>query len=294
MRSFIMLLLAAGTVCAGEEVPKNSKPETKKAETKKTAETPSAIEDFKVDAGQYVIRLAARPKDALKLHPKPLLHWGNPARTGEDGAVFVWMLDGRPEVIGSVFTYRLGNVIHRKHEFHSLAAGPLTAEFEGKRVWAPAVAGVKFQPLEGAAEPADSPRQRLSQMKALAREFSARMIDQQDGKDVRSDLRLQSQPLIRYEPTNQATFDGALFSFALGTDPEVILLLEARTDKGKMAWHYAFARYHYIDLTAFHKDKEVWHVATLPAEISNLDIGTPKFQDSVYTTYHIKRTLVEE
>lgn len=131
-------------------------------------------------------------------------------------------------------------------------------------------------------------------MKALAREFSARMIDQQDGKDVRSDLRLQSQPLIRYEPTNQATFDGALFSFALGTDPEVILLLEARTDKGKMAWHYAFARYHYIDLTAFHKDKEVWHVATLPAEISNLDIGTPKFQDSVYTTYHIKRTLVEE
>lgn len=31
-----------------------------------------------------------------------------------------------------------------------------------------------------------------------------------------------------------------MFSFALGTDPECLLLLEARVIDGKPEWHYAF------------------------------------------------------
>ena len=164
-----------------------------------------------------MIRLASRPKEKLALNDEPLLHWGNPARTGEDGAVFVWMLDGRPEVIGSVFTYRLPTAIRRKHEYHSLAAGPLTADYQGRRAWAPKTAGVTFQPIPGAAEPANSARQRLTQMKALVRDFSAKMTDE-EGKQA--DLRLIPQPLIRYQPKDQSIIDGALFSFSLGTDPE--------------------------------------------------------------------------
>ncbi|HEV3004496.1 MAG TPA: hypothetical protein VGX78_08535, partial [Pirellulales bacterium] len=77
------------------------------ATAKPPAEATNAIEDFKADAKEYVMRLDARPDVIFTLREEPLLHWGNPARTGEDGAVFVWMLDGRPQVIGSVFTYRL-------------------------------------------------------------------------------------------------------------------------------------------------------------------------------------------
>ena len=255
------------------------------------ADSSKAIDDFKSDAAEYMIRLVSRPKEKLIIHDEPLLHWTNPARTGEDGAVFVWMLDGRPEVIGSVFTYRLPTVIRRKHEYHSLAAGPLRAEYRGQRVWAPTAAGVTFQPIPGAAEPASSSRQRMSQMKALARDFSANMTDEAGQK---SDLRLMSQPLIRYEPKNQATIDGALFSFSLGTDPEVILLLEARNEKGKSLWQFACARYHYVDLKAYYKEKEVWHAAELPHEISLLEIGSPNFQDSVYTTYHTRTTPIKE
>jgi len=128
-------------------------------------------------------------------------------------------------------------------------------------------------------------------MKALVRDFSAKMVDE---AGQQSDLRLIPQPLIRYQPQDQPTIDGALFSFSLGTDPEVILLLEARIDKGTSSWQYACARYHYIDLKAYYKDKEVWHAAELPHEISLLDIGDPKFQDSVYTTYHTKTTPIKE
>jgi hypothetical protein len=278
---------------AGLAVGQQQAPTSPKSETKPqgSAESAKAIDDFKTDAAQYVIRLASRPNAKLTLHDEPLLHWANPARTGEDGAVFVWMLDGRPEVIGSVFTYRLPTVIRRKHEYHSLAAGPLTAEYRGQRVWAPKTAGVAFQPIADAPEPADSARQRLTQMKALVRDFSAKITDE---SGQRSDLRLISRPLIRYQPQDQSIIDGALFSFSLGTDPEVILILEARTEKGKTVWQYACARYHYVDLKVFYKDKEVWHAAELPREISGLEIGSPSFQDSVYSTYHTLTTPVKE
>jgi hypothetical protein len=284
MRLVALVLLSVGTAIAQSPTQKNP------SEEKPSPESAKAIEDFKVDAAAYDIRLASRPKEKLKLHPEPLLHWGNPARTGEDGAVFVWLLDGRPEVIGSVFTYRLPKVIRRKHEYHSLAAEPLTAKYEGQTVWAPSAAGISFRPVPDAQPPAGSARLRLTQMKSLARQFSARMVDREG---QRSELRLLANPLIRYESPKRNILDGALFSFSLGTDPEVILVLEAAGEKDHAAWQYAFARYHYIDLTAFHKDQQVWHVETLPG-IEGLEIGSPTYRDSAYATYHTRTTPVAE
>ena len=91
-----------------------------------------AVEAFKAEAAEYVVRLASRPQDKLVLEKEAALRWDNPARTGEDGALFIWMLGGRPEMIGTIFTYRFKDTLSRKHEFHSLATGPLAAEFRGK------------------------------------------------------------------------------------------------------------------------------------------------------------------
>ena len=123
------------------------------------------------------MHLASRPQQKLVLEKEAALRWDNPARTGEDGALFVWTLNGRPEMIGTIFTYRFRETLSRKHEFHSLATGPLAAEFRGKQVWAPTKAGVVFQPVKGAPPPAGIPRQRLSQMKTLARDFAVSMTD---------------------------------------------------------------------------------------------------------------------
>ncbi|HLJ10391.1 MAG TPA: hypothetical protein VKU82_04345 [Planctomycetaceae bacterium] len=283
--SNLLLLIAAGSIAGLEPGQSKLRGDSKKPAT----ESAKTIDEFKADAAGYVIKLQGR-QDKLTLRDEPLLHWGNPARTGEDGAVFVWMLDGRPEVIGSVFTYRLPNAIRRKHEYHSLAAGPLTAEYRGARVWSPKTAGVTFRPIPDAPAPAETPRLRLTQMKNMARDFSARMVDLEGQQ---SDLRLIPQPLIRYEPKDKSILDGALFSFSIGTDPEVILLIEAREAGDRLAWHYAFARFHYVNLTVNYKDSEVWHAKALP-DMTTLDIGTPKYQDSVYATYHVQTTPIVE
>jgi hypothetical protein len=272
------LLLACCVLVVGQDAP-----------AQPPAGPSKVIEAFKAEAAQYVVRLQSRPKEELVLEKEPVLRWDNPARTGEDGALFVWTLDGRPEMIGTIFTYRLNDNIRRKHEYHSLATGPLAAEFRGQRVWTPRTAGVTFQPLTSAPRPAATARQRLSQMKTLAREFSVSMTDT-DGQQFQ--LRLLPQPLLRYEPHDKHVVDGALFSFSLGTDPEAILLLEARAERDSVAWHYAFARFHYIGLKALHNSREVWRVDPLP-DITNLDLGTSKYQESVYATYHVDKVVKE-
>jgi hypothetical protein len=200
------------------------------------------------------------------------------------------LLDGRPEVIASVFTFPQGNVIRRKHEYHSLAAVPLVADYRGQRVWAPRGAGVEFQLVPDAPEPAATPRRRLTQMKSMAREFSANMVDL-DAQ--RFTLRLVPQPLIRYEPTAGPIVDGALFSFSLGTDPEALLLLEARKEQDRGQWQFAFARFHFLDLKGFHNDQEVWHVEPEPKMMS-VNIGSLEYQDSAYVTYHVRSSPAEE
>src|SRR5262245_8868876 len=88
-----------------------------------------AVEAFRAEAAGYVVRLASRPQDKLVLEKEAALRWDNPARTSEDGALFIWTLGGRPEMIGTIFTYQYKDKLNRKHEVHSLATGPLTAEF---------------------------------------------------------------------------------------------------------------------------------------------------------------------
>jgi hypothetical protein len=197
----------------------------------------------------------------LELSPQPLLHWANPARNGEDGAVFVWLKDGRPEVIGSVFEYPARGAVVRKHAFHSLSSQPLVAEFAGAEIWSPKAAGVKFAPVDGADAPAETPRRRLSQMRDLARQFSLELIDLRESK---SELRLMTQPLVRYEPKAGPTQDGAIFAFAIGTDPEALLLLESRRSGEAFRWEFAFARFHFVTISAQHNGKDVWRVEPDP------------------------------
>jgi hypothetical protein len=75
------------------------------------------------------------------------------------------------------------------------------------------------------------------------------------------------QPLYRYESTDPDVLDGAVFSFvsSAGTDPEAILVLEARKGPGATVptWHYAVGRYTDMALRVRLKDREILSVPLL-------------------------------
>jgi hypothetical protein len=94
-------------------------------------------------------------------------------------------------------------------------------------------------------------------MRRLAQEFTGYSVDR-DSK--RWELRLLPTPLFRYAPAKTGVVDGALFSLmsSAGTDPEVLLLIEAREEGGKLRWEYACGRFSDWDLHVHRKGKEVF------------------------------------
>jgi hypothetical protein len=91
-------------------------------------------------------------------------------------------------------------------------------------------------------------------------------------------MRLLTQPNYRYEITDETStvVDGAVFAYvwSAGTDPEVLLVIEARrTDQG-VRWHYAPARFTNREAWLKYQDREVWRAE--PATVGIFDGVTSK------------------
>jgi hypothetical protein len=205
--------------------------------------------------------VAVDPSFRDVLAPKPVLRWRNVARKQDGEAMMViWCHRGRPEAMASIYPW-LGNL---HHEFASLArTGRVLARDRGAVVWSPTTAGVEFRDLPGGPEFAESPAARLRQMKAIAERFSATMTGWKGDNSDREELRLLPRALYRYDlkeagDANPALRDGALFAFVLGTDPEVVLVLEAIRRGDDTVWQYAFARATSGGLEARLEGKSVW------------------------------------
>jgi hypothetical protein len=218
---------------------------------------------YGAEAAGYAIYPDTSRKEKVELRPEPVYVWTNPVRGGgQDGAVYVWTCRGRAEALGSFFSYPASGRRHLSHEFHSLSLSVLDVERSGPHAltWKPQAPGIAIAPIPEAPDPAPSAVQRLSQMRALARDFSA---STKDDKGRTWELRLLPQPLYRYESTDPEVGDGSLFGFVTtaGTDLEALLVIEARRSKrsGALLWHRAAARFTDQELRMRYNGKEFFH-----------------------------------
>jgi hypothetical protein len=212
------------------------------------------------EASAYSMAVESAPMQELEFKKEPVFDWSNPVRQGrQQGVVFLWLRDGRPAALGCIFSQPDAKLPGRQiiHEFHALDAEKLLVTRPGEsNQWKPQ-AGLARKELPDAAAPAATPGARLLQMRRLAREFTGHSLSQEG---QRWDLRLLPAPLYRYPSARTGVVDGALFTLVstAGTDPEVLLLVEAREEDGKTRWEYACCRFSDRDLHVQRKDKEVW------------------------------------
>ena len=211
------------------------------------------------DAASFSFFRDVERTQKLQFQREPVYRWSNPTRSGgQVGEVFVWTYRGRPEVVGSVFTHPRGDGTRTvNHELHSLSLAVLVVDRKGSEQWVPQAAGVDLKPVEGAPKPAGGASLRLAQMRNLAREFNGRS---KSASGQSWELRLLPQPLYRYASTDPDLLDGALFALVstAGTDPEIILLLEARQTGSGPQWVFAAARFSDMSLWLSHKGREIW------------------------------------
>jgi len=231
----------------------------------------------------YRFKLGSNDQD-LTLDRTPVLRWTNPLEEGSiHGVVYIWREQGRPVVVGQLFSYlngKSGRVYC--HAMHSLARSDekLAAFRNGKSFWTPDSPGVELRDVPQAPAPAATRPLRLAQMKEISRRFAAETDEAARGKRV---LRLLPTPLDRY-PENAANgTDGALFSFVVGNDPEVMLLVEAVPSQTGSTWKYGLCRSTRSSCRALLDDVEVWHY-----ESAN---GNPSDPGSGYLSVHGIETL---
>jgi hypothetical protein len=63
------------------------------------------LDFMKRAAAEYTFYLEVGSRAPLRLHPEPVLRWTNPVRGTTDGAVFIWTLNGRPEVAVGIYKW---------------------------------------------------------------------------------------------------------------------------------------------------------------------------------------------
>jgi hypothetical protein len=184
--------------------------------------------------------------------PEPVLRWWQPVRGVDDGALYLWVHEGRPVAAITFFTFKWPEGIRSiVHERHSFAFEPVEATWRDNSVWHTSQPGLTFKPVPGAPIPAGGAPSRLRQMQAVAREFSANTVDDKASKWP---LRPLVTPLYRYEGKN----DGALFALVQGTDPEAFVLLETRGAGKDAHWEYAVARFTDLELHIRFQNHEVF------------------------------------
>lgn len=223
-------------------------------------DSPETLSDL-IDATlpEFALFSGAELDEPLEIGAK--LRWDNNSRGSESGLTAVYVRHGRPEAVVCVYPWS-GRLVH---DFGSLSRERVAGRHENQVFWETDRPGVEFRPIPDAEPPAQSRAARLRQLKQLARtRFAGTLVGWKADDSDRQELRLLPRPLYRYEPSTEGTLDGAVFAFAMGVDPELLLLLEAVSDSSGPHWEYAFVRRTSGELQGRLDQSVVWTAERFP------------------------------
>jgi hypothetical protein len=184
-----------------------------------------------------------------------VLRYSDPARETVDGSVWLWTQDLRPVALACLFTVPQDRTAWT-YELTSVANQRLNVTGRSWWTWTPPPVEPAWKRVDGDL-PAEGSTARLVQMRAIARRFS--VSETLNGDDYH--LRLLAQPVYRYAAPQFDVLDGALFAYAYGTNPELILLIECRRPADgddPSPWFVSFARMSSAALTVRERGKAAW------------------------------------
>lgn len=193
----------------------------------------------RVDTTRISLLKGESEKDGLvtaRLVEKPVFRYSDQLRQIEDAGIWLWIDRNRPVAAMKVERYKPGRFpTPWLYCFTSLSTELIHAEWVDAAPFQARKPGVSWKPLTD--EPAGTRRARLVQLRGLAERFSAEILSNSEGTK-RSQMRLLTRPLYRYDESTEV-LDGAIFGFTgTGTNPDVLLLLDLPKNGG---WRYCAA-----------------------------------------------------
>lgn len=198
------------------------------------------------------------PDEIVTTSAELVLTYTDPAREFSDSTVWLWTHKGQP-VATTTLEYYPDRPADKTwiFEFTTLSTHPVTMRQGNQKAWSiqPSAAIRREFSSIAAPVPADSRSRRLQQMRDIARRFAVETYTSRGDRFV---VRLMPTPLFRYPESESDRADGAVFAFAYGTNPEVILLVESAETADGFQWRYGLAPLTGIGIVVRLDDREVW------------------------------------
>jgi hypothetical protein len=196
----------------------------------------AAMQAAKEHIARFKMRLADSSGDLVEPVDRPLLAYGEPARANSHGTLWAFGTRGRPVAFVELWQAADNEALW----FQSVVRTgdqPLRLDLSDGKRWRPPEGKIARTAIKNAPRPSATKPTRLRQLKSLARQFTAHEFWGSDNS--RAELRLLVQPVHRYDDAPAGLQDGAAFIFAHGTNPEIILLLEALGPTADQSrWHF--------------------------------------------------------
>lgn len=195
--------------------------------------------------------------DGVKITPcdEHLLLWTNPYVGIEHGLLVGWKdADGRPMAAAQIYVWP--NTEKWNIELHSLSQKSQEFTSPNNKNWSPKGPAIEWTKLLYPPPVAKAKKLQMSQLRQIARRFHAVDVGAKNRR-----YRFLSSPVYSYDAPKQGVLQGAMFVFASGTDPELLLLIELREDRetNTKAHHWALARMNRSEMKAYLDDEVVWH-----------------------------------
>ncbi len=219
------------------------------------AAEPAPERDARLDAmRQRAESLKLTVGDETEIHrvrPVPLLRYNDPTLTTTDGTLWLWEVRNRPVAAICLFMDSRDG-FQWNYELVALKDDSLKVEGRALWNWRPQHPERGWQSITTPL-PADMANQRLTQMKTLVALFEGE--ETINGELNR--MRILPRPVHRYSAPEDGILDGALFLLVIGTNPEVLVQVEA-LKQTPPAWRVGFARMSSAELTVRHENDIVW------------------------------------
>jgi hypothetical protein len=189
---------------------------------------------------------------------KPLLFYEEPTRQNDRGSVWGWGKKGRPVALLELFR-GANDRTNWTFAICNTSGGKLRARRGDAPFWGENESVSELKDIPGAPAPAAEAALRQRQLKLLAEKFTAHEF--WDPDNTRYELRLLKRPLHTYRDEASGLLDGGLFTLANGTNPEIMLFIEARVDPKKSekpVWQFTVGRSAHAELHLEYDGKEVF------------------------------------
>lgn len=222
----------------------------------KKSEPSPAVREARAHMSEFTVDSSATDRTGpIEMLPNPLLTFGDATRNNEAGTLWAWGKSGRP--VAFLELYRnVGNGQPWAHALTLTSPELIQLKAPTGHRWTPKKSHFALKDVPDSPAVGSQPAVRLRQMKDISRRFEAHEF--WDPNNSRFEMRLLVQPVHRYQHDATKLIDGAVFVLAHGTNPELLVQIEAQGTAQSPRWRYSLARLGSAEMHVLLDGREVW------------------------------------